>query len=155
MPKEAIDKAKEELKRVDHLFYVSLKYTKTVDVIKSLIERLINAFEFTIDSLLLYMQKKKKIKEIPTNPITKSIEAKNLFKDDEQFSEDTDLYILLRRLNRASYTSAREFRKHVTMTAEVDDKLIDVNIDVLDEYFSRTKDFVEKANKLIYGIKDE
>ena len=43
MPKESIDKAKEELKRVDHLFFVSLKYTKTVDVIKSLIDRLINA----------------------------------------------------------------------------------------------------------------
>ncbi len=28
--KEAIEKAQEELKRADHLFYVSLKYTKTV-----------------------------------------------------------------------------------------------------------------------------
>ena len=76
------------------------------------------------------MEKKKKIKEIPTNPITKSIEAKNLFKDDDQFLEDVNLYFLLRKLNRAQYTSAREFRKHVTMTAEVDDKLIDVNIRV-------------------------
>ena len=31
----------EELKRVDHLVYVSLKYTRTVDVIRSIIDRLI------------------------------------------------------------------------------------------------------------------
>ena len=32
--KEALDNAKEELKRVDHLFYVSLKYTRTADMMR-------------------------------------------------------------------------------------------------------------------------
>lgn len=153
--KEAIEKSKEELKRVDHLFYVSLKYTKTVDVIKSIIVRLINVFEFSIDSLLLYMQNKKKIKSIPTNPITKSIEVRKLFKEDAQLSEDIDLYLLLRKINRAEYTSAREFRKHVTMGAKVDNKFIDINIEIIQEYFERAKDFVERTNKLIHNIKDE
>ncbi len=153
--KEAIEKAKEELKRVDHLFYVSLKYTKTVDVIKSIIVRLINVFEFSIDSLLLYMQNKKKIKEIPTNPITKSIEVRKLFEDDAQLLEDIDLYLLLRKINRAEYTSAREFRKHVTMTATVDSKQIDITIETIQEYFERAKSFVERTNKLIHNIKDE
>ncbi len=153
--KEAIEKAKEELKRVDHLFYVSLKYTKTVDVIKSIIVRLINVFEFSIDSLLLYMQNKKKIKSIPTNPITKSIEVRKLFEEDNQLLEDIDLYLLLRKTNRAEYTSAREFRKHVTMSAEVDNKPIDVNIEIIQECFERAKNFVERTNKLIYNIKDE
>ena len=56
--KDTIEKAKEELKRADHLYYVSLKYTKTVDVIKSIIERLINAFDFTIDSLVAFNYQK-------------------------------------------------------------------------------------------------
>jgi len=153
--KDTIEKANEELKRVDHLFYVSLKYTKTVDVIKSIIERLINAFEFSIDSLFLYMQKKKKIKDIPKDPVTKCIEIKKLFKDDKQFLDDIDLYILLRKLNKADYTVAREFRKHVTMTAAVEDKLIDVNIDIIQEYFERVKNFVEKAYNLIHKIENE
>lgn len=153
--KETIDKAKEELKRVDHLFYVSLKYTKTVDVIKSIIERLINSFDFAIDSLFLYMQKKKKIKELPTNPVTKSIEIKKLFADDQQFLDDIDLYVLLRKITRADYTAAREFRKHVTMTAIVDDKPMEINIEVIQGYFVRAKNFVEKAYNLIHGIKDE
>lgn len=153
--KEAIEKSKEELKRVDHLFYVSLKYTKTVDVIKSIIVRLINVFEFSIDSLLLYMQNKKKIKSIPTNPITKSIEVRKLFEDDAQLLEDIGLYLLLRRINRAEYTSAREFRKHVTMTATVDSKQIDITIETIQEYFERAKSLVERTNKLIHNIKDE
>jgi hypothetical protein len=152
--KETIEKAEEELKRVDHLFYVSLKYTKTVDVIKSIIDRLINAFEFSIDSLFLYMEKNKKIKEIPPSPINKALDIRKLFKS-EQFSEDIDLYLLLRKLKRAEYTSVREFRKHVTMEAIVDENDFDVNVDIIQEYFERTKKFFERSNKLVKGIKDE
>jgi len=153
--KETIEKAQEELKRVDHLFYVSLKYTKTVDVIRSIITRLINSFEFTIDALFLYMKKKRKIKEIPTNPMSKIAEIKKLFKDDERFLDDIDIYVLLRKLNKAKYTCSKEFRKHVTMHTNVDDKKINVKVDIIQEYFERIKDFVEKAYNLIYNIKNE
>lgn len=47
--KEAITNAVEELKRVDHLIYVSLKYTRTVDVIRSVINRLIESYNAIID----------------------------------------------------------------------------------------------------------
>jgi hypothetical protein len=50
--KESLSEAFEELKRADHLIYVSLKYTRTVDVIKSIIERLINAYDDAIITLL-------------------------------------------------------------------------------------------------------
>ena len=152
---ESIEKAKEELKRVDHLFFVSLKYTKTVDVIRSIIARLINSFEFAIDTSLLYMVKKKKIEEIPKDPINKAIEAKKLFKKNEQFCEDIDLYFMLRKLNRCEFDTEREFRKHVTMTAKLDDKRFGIKVDILEELFERGKDFVEKASELVYGKKDE
>jgi hypothetical protein len=153
--KETIEKAKEELKRADHLYYVSLKYTKTVDVIKSIIERLINAFDFAIDALFLYLQKKKKVKEIPTSPLTKCVEIKKLFPDDQQFLDDIDFYVLLRRIIKADYTSAREFRKNVTMSVNLEDNILDINLEILLGYFRRTKNFVDKAYNLIYGIKDE
>ena len=40
--KDYLDDVKNEVKRVDHLIYVSLKYTRTVDVIRSVVERIIN-----------------------------------------------------------------------------------------------------------------
>ena len=48
--KESFDEAIQELKRVDHLFWVSLKYTRTVDVIKHVIERLINCIGFGLEA---------------------------------------------------------------------------------------------------------
>jgi len=153
--KETIDLAKEEIKRADHLLYVSLKYTKTVDVIKSLLDRIAAAYEISIESLLLYMQDKNKIKEIPGNPIMKADEIKILFKDNPEFVADVDHYLLLRKINRAEFTRAREFRRHVTMTVTVDEQVIEVNIDVLYEYYDRVKNFVENAYKLIHGIKDD
>jgi site-specific DNA-adenine methylase len=152
---ETIERAKEELKRVDHLFYVSLKYTKTVDVIKSIIERMINAFECSIDALSLCLEKKKKSKQVPQNPIDKAIAIRDAFKEDNQIKNDINLYLLLRRLNRAEYTAAREFRKHVTMTAKLDNELMDINVEVIQGYFERAKNFIEKSYKIVHGIKDE
>lgn len=65
--KESLDLAVQELKRVEHLFWVSLKYTRTVDVIKSVIERLINCIGFGIEALLKYAKEKKLITSIPAN----------------------------------------------------------------------------------------
>jgi hypothetical protein len=152
---ENIENAQEELKRVDHLFFVSLKYTKTGDVIMSIVERLINSFDFTIDALFKYMENKKKVFEVPDNAVAKTAQIKKLFKSDEQFMEDIDLYQLLRKIKRSEYSTVREFRKHVTMSTVVDEIGVDVNIDVIEEYFKRTKNFVNKSYRLIHGIKDE
>jgi len=62
---EYLDEAIEELKRVDHLVYVSLKYTRTVDVIKSTVGRLINAFDFAVQQLLEHAKEKKKLDNNP------------------------------------------------------------------------------------------
>ena len=152
---EKIELAKEELKRVDHLFYVSLKYTRTVDVIKSVIERLITTFDFSIDALLMYMQKKKKVKDLPLNPIAKCELIKKLFSDDPGFIREIDFYMLLRKMNRAEYAKEREFRRHVTMVAVVDEEVLNIDIDIIEEYYARTKIFFENAYNLIHGIKDE
>ncbi len=58
--------AREELKRADHLIYVTLKYTRTSEVIKNTIKRLISAFDFSILEVLEHLKMKKKIKTVPT-----------------------------------------------------------------------------------------
>ena len=59
---------KEELKRADHSIYVTLKYTRTTDVIKNTIKRLISAFELATHHTLITLQKHKKISEVPPTP---------------------------------------------------------------------------------------
>ena len=57
--------AREELKRADHLLYVTLKYTKNIDVIKNAIRRLVNSCDYTILDVMEYLKSRKKIKEYP------------------------------------------------------------------------------------------
>lgn len=141
---ESLDLAKEEIKRADHLMYVSLKYTRTVDILKSIIARLINAFNFGIDALL----KKKKVRDIPTIPKIKlDLVRKNY--PDEDLNNFLQLYQLFREIDKASFERAREYRRHVTMTAHLDDKEIEVTIDIIEDYYGKTKEFIEYVESIV------
>ena len=100
---EALMNAREELKRADHLIYVSLKYTRTVDVIKSIVKRLINAFDNGIDSLLIYYKEKGDLDEIPQTPRVKAKTIQKIHEDDLELSTFMDLYVLFRKVDRARF----------------------------------------------------
>ena len=139
---EYLDNAKEELKRADHLIYVSLKYTRTVDVLKNIIERLINAFDEGINALLEYLKKKKKIKEQPKAILVRCDLIKEKIKD-KKINDDLDFYLLLRKIDKAKFTKRLEYRRHVTMIADVDGTFIEVNMDNLKENFKKAQDFID------------
>src|SRR3989344_2024901 len=149
--KEALENAFTELKRVDHLFYVSLKYTRTADMMKHVMERMINSFSYCIESLLKHAQEAKKIQSIPENH---ALRCKLLLEisDDPEIKSFISFYLKLRKINRAEYTKREEFRRHVTMTVTIDNgEVIEVNIDVLKEYYDRTRDFVDYVRKIVHG----
>lgn len=144
-----LEEAKEELKRADHLIFVSLKYTRTCDVIKHVVDRLINAIDFTFTALLEHMKENKKIDEVPIAPIPKANLVKKLFPDDEFLPEFSDFFIRLRKISKADFTRACEFRRHVTMTVVVEDEVIKIDIDIITDYFKRTKDFFAHVQGMI------
>ena len=147
---DAIELAIEEIKRVDHLIYVSLKYTRTVDVFKNIFERLINTYDKIFDGILNKLLKEEKIKELPESVIEKCNLLKENFKDDI-FTDYVNFYLMLRKLNKAEYTRSNEFRKHVTMTATLDSgQVMEVKITTIHEYFEKTKAFIHYIREL-YG----
>jgi len=149
--KEALDNAREELKRVDHLFYVSLKYTRTADMIRHMIDRMISTFSFGIESLLKYAKENKKIDEIPSNPGLRSHLVVKTFQDQE-LHDYVSLYTKLRKIIRAKYSKREEFRRHVTMTCIIDNnQVVEVNIDVLREYYEITRAFIKYIKILVEG----
>ena len=152
---EALDNAKEELKRVDHLFYVSLKYTRTADMMRHMVERLIKAFSFGVDSLLKYSKENKKIAEIPDNPVMKcKLLSETL--PDEELVNYINLYLKLRKIIRADYTKREEFRRHVTMTCTIDNgEVVEVNIDTLKEDYEAAKNFVNYVERIVKDIQEE
>lgn len=152
---ESLINAREELKRADHLLFVSLKYTRTVDVIRSIIKRLINAFDFSIQALLLHYQENNKIDEIPQTPRVKAKTVEKLYEDDNNIKTFMNLYILFRKIDRARYDKELEFRRHVLMTAYLDEVEVEINIDIINDYFNKTKEFVNYVQQLIKGISND
>jgi hypothetical protein len=130
-------------KRADHLIYVSLKYTRTVDVIKNVIERLINAFDFGIMHLLEMKKEEGAIEEIPASVIEKMNSVKEFYKT-EEVSELMEFYSFMRALSKAKFTRQREFRRHVTMSAFIPEKgVVEVTIDTIHEYYEKSKKFIK------------
>ena len=111
------EKANEEIKRADHLVYVTLKYTRTVDVIKSIIKRLISAYNYVILEALEYAKDKKKIKEIPNSAQDRILLLKKIYKDD--LKDYLKLLELLKTLNDAEYEKKEEYRKHVALIEQM------------------------------------
>ncbi len=147
---EYLENAKEELKRVDHLIYVSLKYTRTCDVFKNIIERLIGAIEFAINALLERLEEEKRIFEAPAQPGAKCNAIKEHITD-EKILQMIEFYLLLRQMKRADFSREREYRRHVTMTMIIEGKTVEVNIDSITQFFKDAKVYIEYVEKHLHG----
>ena len=138
---EFLFNAAQELKRADHSIFVSLKYTRTGDLLKGIVERLINASDFLMFALLEKAKEDKKITEVPTLPGQKCELLRTLYPQDEKIQHYVTFYMLLRKISRADTQSEKEFRRHVTMIADIEDGMVEINIDIINQYFERVKEF--------------
>lgn len=132
---------KEELKRADHSIYVTLKYTRTTDIIKNTIKRLISACELATYHLLVSLQKRKKIPEVPPTPRK---QAEVMLQGMPKLKEYLKLYEKLVRIDQAPYTKKEEYRKNVTLIAQVTPETKEeVNMETLRNMFHKTAEYVE------------
>lgn len=146
---DTLQEALNEVKRVDHLIHVSLKYTRTVDVLISVLQRFISCIDFLMDALILKAIEDKMIEEKPISPITKVNAIKKIYAD-PKINENLELYTLYRRLVRSAYTKRNEYRRYVTMTVDDQGTIIEIDIDKVVEYFEVLKDFISHVKKIIF-----
>lgn len=151
MQDDALRNAYEELKRVDHLIYVSLKYTRTCDVLHNVIKRLITCFDCIFDGFLEQAEQENKIFEVPNAPVMKANEFKKLYEGDKVIAEFVTFYLYLRKINRIEYTKSNEFRRYVTMHMTIDDDECNVDIDLVTEYYKKAKEYIEHIKKQAKG----
>jgi hypothetical protein len=151
---EKLEEANEELKRADHLIFVSLKYTRTCDVIKHIVDRLINCIDFSLISLLEHEKAAGRTEEIPAAPIPRANLAKSLYPADEFIPRFSDLFIRFRKISKADFSRSSEFRRHVTMTVVVEEEEIKLDIDNVTQYFKETKEFFAHIQKIVEPPKE-
>ena len=133
----------------DHLLYVSLKYTKTCDVIMNLILRWKRMIETSIDKTLEHAKKKKKISSISTNPLGKLEQIKKLFKKDKDMQEVFELYEMFRKIKELKTERIGEFRKNVTLTIFYQGKEIPVNLEQLKIYAEMLEKFISTIKQFL------
>ena len=133
----------------DHLLYVSLKYTKTCDVILNLILRWRKMIEMGIDGILKHAKKRKKISQIPGNPAKKIEEGRKLFKKDKNFQEVINMYEMFRKIEELRKERIGEFRKNVTLKVFYRGKEISINLEMLKIYAERLEKFISTTKQFL------
>ncbi|MBD3253432.1 hypothetical protein GF386_06875 [Candidatus Pacearchaeota archaeon] len=142
MSEEAIEKIMKEKISSDHLLYVSMKYTKTCDVMINLIKRWKIMMDYAFDGLLEKIKKKKLIKEIPTAPRSRLEILKEKFKDDPEVSDAIKEYEMFKLIDVLKKTKEGEFRKGVCLKVTYKGEEIEINLDKLKEYSEILERFI-------------
>ena len=150
---EALEKIIKEKISADHLMYVSMKYTKTCDVMINLIKRWKIMIDYAIDGLLEKAKKQKKIKKIPTAPKLKLDLIKEIFKDTPEIMDTIKEYEMFKLIDILNKTKEHEFRKGVCLRVMYRGKEIKVNLEqlkiyaeILERFINYTKLFLSQKN---------
>lgn len=133
----------------DHLLYVSLKYTKTCDIIKNLILRWRLMIEKSIETILIHAKQKKKISEVPNSPIGQIDTIRKLFKKDKNFQKVLDEYLMFRKIEELRCERIGEFRKNVSLRISYQGKEIEINLEKLKEYAEMLEMFINTTKQFL------
>ncbi len=149
MVKNFIEELIQEKISADHLLYVSLKYTKTCDVILNLILRWRKMIETGVEGILEVAKKKKKISSVPLNPIGKIEAVKKLFKKDKEFLDVIHTYEMFRKIEELKKERIGEFRKNVALKILYRGEEININLDQLKIYADMLEKFISTTKQFL------
>ncbi|MBI3334319.1 hypothetical protein HYZ97_02435 [Candidatus Pacearchaeota archaeon] len=126
----------------DHLLYVSLKYTKTCDVIINLLLRWKIMIELGMDVLVEKAKKEKKWKPVPNAPRAKQVQLKRIYQSHPIISQTLELYELFRDIETLEKVRESEFRKGVNLKVTYHGEIVNINLDKLKEYSTLLEKFI-------------
>ena len=136
-----LNEIEKEKRMAEHLFYVSLKYTKTGDVILNLLNRWERMIDRCMELLLRRAKKAKSIREIPIAPKARELAVRDSYKD-ELVQTVMDMYAFFRRLPTLEKIHEHEFRKNVAVRVINTGREIEINMDKLKEWNQTLNDFI-------------
>jgi len=136
-----LNEIEHEKRIAEHLFYVSLKYAKTTDIILNLLARWESLIDKCIELMLRRAKKNKKIDCIPTAPKARENIVRKIY-NDEIVQKVMDLYSLFRKVPAMEKIREHEFRKNVTLRLMSAEKEIEINMEKLKEWNSLLENFI-------------
>ena len=137
-----LDKVIKEKISADHLLYVSLKYTKTCDVIINLLLRWKDMIEVAMDVLIDKAKKQKKWKPVPEAPRARLVQLKKIYEKEKEIFDALELYEFFRDIEKLDKVRENEFRKGVNLKVSYKGSIINVNLERLSEYSKILERFI-------------
>ena len=144
-----IEEIIKEKTSADHLMYVSLKYTKTCDVILNLLARWKSLIELSFDAILENKVEAGKIPAMPTNPKQRIEFMRKYFKKNEVVQDVIPLYVFFKRVPDLKKTREGEFRKNVNLKVFEASKVTEINMEKLGEYYEIVEKFVDEVRSIL------
>ncbi len=134
---------------MEHMLYVSCKFTRTVEMIRKIIENIVLGYEyfFHIAYKLLVSDEEKMIGDALGVP--HKINALNKVLAERGIFVDLSDYFMLKRILHSDYEKVGEFRKNLCMISYIDGEKYYINIDKLFDYYENLKSacaFMENFN---------
>lgn len=126
----------------DHLLYVSLKYTKTCDVIINLLSRWKNMIERGMDRLVEKAKKERKWQPVPDAPRARLVQLRKLYANKPEVTEALKLYELFRELDKLDKVRENEFRKGVNLRVTYKGEVVNINLLQLKDYAAVLERFI-------------
>jgi hypothetical protein len=105
--------------------------------------------ETSMDRILLHAKSKKKISQMPENPVKKIEVIKKLFKKDQNFLEVIEFYEMARKFEELRSERIGEFRKNVTLKIFFKGEEININLEKLKEYAEKLEKFISSTKQFI------
>lgn len=133
----------------DHLLYVSLKYTKTCDVILNLIARWKSLIENSFDNLIEEYINSGKIPNKPISPKQRIEFMKKYFSKIDSIQEIIPIYIFFKRIPESQKSRECEFRKNVTLKIKIADETYNINMEKLSEYSVKVDKFIDDVKSML------
>jgi len=126
----------------DHLLYVSLKYTKTCDVIINLLLRWKIMIELCMEKLVEKARKAKKWKPVSDAPKAQLVQLKKIYANEEVVIKALELYEMFRDIEKLDKVRENEFRKGVNLKVTYNGKEVNINLEALKEYSQILEKFI-------------
>jgi hypothetical protein len=142
-----IEEIIKEKTSADHLLYVSLKYTKTCDVILNLLARWKSLIELSFDTLIEQEIEEGRIPHKPISPKQRIEFMKLYFKKSSEIQETIPLYIFFKRVPGLNKTREGEFRKNVNVKIIEPRRTTIINLEKLSEYAEVIDTFISSVKK--------
>ena len=149
---EILEKIIKEKISADHLMYVSMKYTKTCDVMINLLKRWKIMMDYAFEGNLEQAKKKKlkkMLKKIPTAPKLKIDLIKEVFEDTPEVMDAVKEYEMFKLVDILKTTKAGEFRKGVCLTLVYKGEEIRIDLDKLKEYAEILERFINYTKQFL------